>query len=82
MTTNIKERETSGHYVSLDGTTSALFPKIKPESNQVSRYNYQFPRNTNREKEHVNYTIGMQSEKSSLWETTGQMAHFLPINKL
>lgn len=38
--------------------------------------------NTNKEKEHINYTTRILSEKSSLWETAGQMVHFLPANKL
>lgn len=46
-----------------------LIPKIKPKSNQASRNKYEFTGNTNKEKEHVNYTMGMQSKKSSLWET-------------
>ena len=82
MATNITKGGTTNHYVPLDRRTSAPFPKIKPESDQASRYNYQFTGNTNREKQHVNYTTGMQSEKSSLWETAEQIAHFLPTNKL
>lgn len=70
MATNITERETISHYVPLDGSTSDPIPKIKPKSNQASRHKYQLTGNTNKEKEHVNYTTGMQSEKSSLWETT------------
>lgn len=59
-----------------------LIPKIKPKSNQASRNKYEFTGNTNKEKEHVNYTTGMQSKKSSLWETAKQTAYFLPTNKL
>lgn len=66
--TNIPERETTSHYVPHDGSTSDPILKIKPKSNQASRYDYQLTGNTNKEKEHVNYTTGMQSEQSSLWE--------------
>ena len=66
----------------LDGSTSVPFPKVKPESDQAPRYNYQFTENTNKEMEHVNCTTGMQSQNSSLWETEGKMSHFLPTNKL
>ena len=65
----------------LDGNTPAHF-KIKPESLQASRYNYQFIGNTNKGKQHVNYTAGMQSEKSSLQDTAGQMAHFTIREKI
>lgn len=79
--TNISERETKSHYVHPDGSTSEPILKIKPKSNQSSRCDYQFTGNTSKEKEYVNYTTGMQSEKSSLWETIRQMAYFLPTNK-
>lgn len=65
MATNITKERTTNHYMPLDGSIPAHF-KIKPESLQASRYNYQFIGNTNKEKQHVNYTTGMQSEKSSL----------------
>lgn len=82
MATNITAREATSYYVLLDQSTSDPIPKIKPKSNQASRYKYQFAGNINKEKEQVNYTTGMQSEKSSLWDTARQVAYILPTNKL
>lgn len=57
----------------LNGTTSVPFLEVKPESDQAPQNNYQFTGNTNKK----NYTTGMQSQKSSLWETAGPMSTLL-----
>lgn len=57
----------------LDGSTSVPFLKVKPEFDQAPQNNYQFTGNTNKEI----YTTEMQSQKSSLWETTGPMSTLL-----